>query len=90
MPFAVVQERRGTELSAFRALAFFFFFYHLCNRYSVLVFSSSRVSSGSFESVRVLLPHEVPIFTRRKNELPETALAQLHCEATLPKHAPVL
>lgn len=25
MPFAVVQERRGTELSAFRALAFFFF-----------------------------------------------------------------
>lgn len=89
MPFAVVQERRGTELSAFRALAFFFF-YHLCNRYSVLVFSSSRVSSGSFESVRVLLPHEVPIFTRRKNELPETALAQPHCEATLPKHAPVL
>lgn len=87
MPFAVVQERRGTELSAFRALAFFFI---ICVTASVLVFSSSRVSSGSFESVRVLLPHEVPIFTRRKNELPETALAQLHCEATLPKHAPVL
>lgn len=87
MPSEVVQERCGTELSAFRALAFFFY---LCNRYAVLVFSSSRVSSGSFESVRVLLPHEVPIFTRRKNELPDTALAQLHCEATLPKHAPVL
>lgn len=88
MPFAVVQECRGTELSAFRALAFFFFI--ICVTATVLVFSSSRVSSGSFESVRVLLPHEVPIFTRRKSELPETALAQLHCEATLPKHAPVL
>lgn len=56
----------GTELSAFRALAFFFYLY---NRYSVLVFSPSRVSSGSFESIRVLLSHEVPIFNRKEEEI---------------------